>query len=60
MPGERGPAGLPGPKGIQGKSGEVGVTYIRWGKKTCPNSEWSMKVTLNRTNRTIKTEPYIA
>ena len=37
-PGERGPAGPQGPKGIQGESGEVGVTYIRWGKKTCPNS----------------------
>ena len=36
--GERGPAGPQGPKGIQGESGEVGVTYIRWGKKTCPNT----------------------
>ena len=38
MPGERGPPGAQGIKGIQGDSGEVGVTYIRWGKKTCPNS----------------------
>ena len=38
VPGERGPAGLSGLKGIKGDSGEVGVTYIRWGKKTCPNS----------------------
>ena len=37
-PGGRGPAGPSGPKGIQGESGEVGVTFIRWGKKTCPNS----------------------
>ena len=36
--GERGPAGSQGPRGIQGESGEVGVTYIRWGKKTCPNT----------------------
>ena len=36
--GERGAAGPQGPKGIQGKSGEVGVSYIRWGKKTCPNT----------------------
>ena len=36
--GERGPAGPQGPKGIQGESGEVGVSYIRWGKKTCPNT----------------------
>ena len=39
--GERGPAGPQGhqgPKGIQGESAEVGVTYIRWGKKTCPNT----------------------
>ncbi len=36
--GERGPAGSQGPKGIQGESGEVGVSYIRWGKKTCPNT----------------------
>ncbi len=38
VPGERGPAGPQGPKGTQGESGEVGVTYIRWGKKTCPNT----------------------
>ena len=36
--GERGQAGPQGPKGIQGESGEVGVSYIRWGKKTCPNT----------------------
>ncbi len=36
--GERGPAGPQGPKGIQGKSGDVGVTYIRWGKRTCQNT----------------------
>ena len=30
--------GPQGPKGIQSESGEVGVTYIRWGKKTCPNT----------------------
>ena len=38
VPGERGPAGLQGHNGTHGKSGEVGVTYIRWGKKTCPNT----------------------
>ena len=38
MPGERGPPGAQGPKGIQGDSGVVGVTYIRWGRKNCPNS----------------------
>ena len=38
MPGERGPPGAQGPKGTQGDSGEVEVTYIRWGKKSCPNS----------------------
>ena len=36
--GERGLAGPQGPKGTQGESGEVGVSYIRWGKKTCPNT----------------------
>ena len=36
--GGRGPAGPQGPKGIQGESGEIGVTYIRWGKKTCPST----------------------
>ena len=38
VPGDRGPTGPPGPKGIQGESGKVGVTFIRWGRKTCPNS----------------------
>ena len=38
VPGQRGTAGPEGPKGIQGESGNVGVTYIRWGKKTCPNT----------------------
>ena len=38
MPGQRGPAGSQGPKGTQGEPGNVGVTYIRWGKKTCPNT----------------------
>jgi hypothetical protein len=38
VPGQRGGAGPEGPKGIQGESGKVGVTYIRWGKKTCPNT----------------------
>ena len=37
VPGSRGPAGPQGPKGTQGDSAKVGVTYIRWGKKTCPN-----------------------
>lgn len=36
--GKRGPAGPQGPIGIQGEPGEVGVSYIRWGKKTCPNT----------------------
>ena len=38
VPGDRGPSGPPGPKGIRGESGKVGVTFIRWGRKTCPNS----------------------
>ena len=38
VPGDRGPTGPPGPKGIPGESGKVGVTFIRWGRKTCPNS----------------------
>jgi hypothetical protein len=38
VPGQRGPAGSQGPKGTQGEPGNVGVTYIRWGKKTCPNT----------------------
>ena len=38
VPGDRGPTGPPGPKGIQGESGKVGVIFIRWGRKTCPNS----------------------
>ena len=38
VPGERGPAGPQGLKGIQGESGNVGVSYVRWGKKTCPNT----------------------
>jgi hypothetical protein len=38
VPGRTAPAGPQGPKGIQGESGKVGETYIRWGKKTCPNT----------------------
>ena len=38
MAGKPGPAGSQGPRGIQGESGQTGVNYIRWGKKTCPNS----------------------
>ena len=47
MPGERGPPGAQGLKGIQGDSGEVRVTYIRWAEKTVQVMEllWSMKVT---------------
>ena len=40
-PGPQGDRGIPGdrgPTGPKGNSTEVGVTYIRWGKKTCPNT----------------------
>ncbi|CAB4020822.1 Hypothetical predicted protein, partial [Paramuricea clavata] len=36
--GKSGSTGSQGPKGIQGEPGKVGVAYIRWGKKTCPNT----------------------
>ena len=37
--GERGPQGEQGPPGPQGPQGlsSAGVTYIRWGKSSCPN-----------------------
>ena len=44
--GEQGPRGEPGPPGPQGPDGlqgppgprSAGVTYIRWGKSSCPNT----------------------
>ena len=38
-PGQPGPRGLPGLKGDQGPPGPKsgGVTYVRWGRSTCPN-----------------------
>ena len=36
--GVRGPPGPPGPQGKEGPAGPKngGITYIRWGKSTCP------------------------
>ena len=39
-PGEKGEQGPPGPQGDQGPPGprSAGVTYIRWGKTSCPDT----------------------
>ena len=39
-PGEQGEQGPPGPQGAQGPPGprSAGVTYIRWGKSSCPDT----------------------
>ena len=36
--GQQGPRGISGQKGDQGSPGVVGVSYVRWGKKSCPNN----------------------
>ena len=35
--GEQGPPGPQGSPGAQGARGNAGVTYVRWGKSSCPN-----------------------
>ena len=39
--GKPGPIGVPGPPGPQGPAGADGggVTYVRWGRTTCPEVE---------------------
>ena len=44
-PGPRGPSGLDGLKGMSGNTGPQpgpvsgGVTYVRWGRTTCPDTQ---------------------
>ena len=38
MKGDTGPQGTPGPQGPPG-SRSGGVTYVRWGRTTCPDTE---------------------
>ena len=49
--GEQGP---PGPQGIQGLPGprSTGVTYIRWGKSSCPNTPGTEEVYIGRAGGT--------
>ena len=38
LPGPRGPKGDQGPQGAKGERGQGnGVTYVRWGRKSCPS-----------------------
>ena len=48
--GERGPQGEQGPPGPQGRQGprSAGVTYIRWGKSSCPDTAGTQLVYAGR------------
>ena len=55
--GERGPQGERGPPGPQGDQGSpgprsAGVTYIRWGKSSCPNTPGTQPVYAGRAGGT--------
>ena len=53
-PGEQGEQGPPGPQGAQGPPGprSAGVTYIRWGKSTCPDTNDTQLVYAGRAGGT--------
>ena len=54
-PGEQGEQGPPGPQGAQGPPGprSAGVTYIRWGKSSCPDTNDTQLVYAGRAGGTF-------
>ena len=58
-PGEQGEQGPPGPQGAQGTPGprSAGVTYIRWGKSSCPDTNDTQLVYAGRAGGSAHTNP---